>query len=122
MPNPGWKTNLPSRCHMCARTLLLLGRLATCCFLAVLLAGCGSKITKENFGKIKEGMTIDEVEKILGSGTHQSSAGVDAVGGGQAIAVGGGKTQTYTWESDKKKITIYFQEGKVKGQPQQTGL
>src|SRR5262245_12458469 len=106
---------------MCARTLLL-GRLTICCFLAAGLAGCGSKITKENFGKIKEGMTLDEVEKVLGSGTHQSGAGIDAVGGGQAIAVGGGgKTEVYTWESDKKKIIIYFQGGKVKT-AQQSGL
>jgi hypothetical protein len=38
------------------------------------LVGCGSPITKDNYAQIKTGMTIAEVESILGSGTEQGSS------------------------------------------------
>jgi outer membrane protein assembly factor BamE (lipoprotein component of BamABCDE complex) len=37
------------------------------------LAGCGSKITQENFDKIQVGMGQDEVTTILGKPTESSS-------------------------------------------------
>jgi hypothetical protein len=94
------------------------GILAAVCLLLVIGSGCKNKVTKDNFDKIKEGMTVEEVEKILGSGTkHGDAAGVANQFG---VDVGGGlnmqrpgNTETYTWESDSKKITVYFRDGKV---------
>jgi hypothetical protein len=83
--------------------------------MCALLTGCKSKITKVNYDKISEGMSLEEVEKILGEGTKLGIAsaatvhGVDLPG---ARPIGGG--DTYIWESDYKKITIIFDKDKVK--------
>ncbi len=63
-----------------------------CC----LLAGCASRVTQENFDKIKTGMTREQVIAILGEPTTSY----------QGIA---------SWQerSSTKMITITFAEGKV---------
>lgn len=80
----------------------------------LLLPACGkSKVTKANFEKITDGMTLTEVEAILGEGAKQSDgAGIPAAHG---IAVAGINTrnETYLWESGDKSITLTFREGKV---------
>jgi hypothetical protein len=83
--------------------------------LLFVLAGCKSKITKENFDKISDGMSLFEVEKILGQGTKVGDgSGVAAQFG---VDVGAAKTagnaEHYTWESDGKVIDVYFKDGKV---------
>ncbi|HKI34995.1 MAG TPA: hypothetical protein VKA46_24275 [Gemmataceae bacterium] len=94
-----------------------LGRIALLCTLCFILSGCGkSKITKENFEKIKNDMTLQEVEAILGSGSAQggdgglvaAQAGVDVSGGAPPPS-----TVDYLWESGKKSITVSFKQGKV---------
>lgn len=98
------------------------GRLANLAVLGVLclaLAGCKTKITPENYDKIKTDMTLKEVEAILGEGTSQggdganvaAQVGVDVTGG-----VGGPQrpsTVDYVWEKGKKSITVTFKGGKV---------
>jgi len=73
----------------------------------VMLAGCGgSKVTKDNFDKIKTGMTVAEVEAILGKGTEtQSAAG--------AIGDLAGSAKTITWKDGDKTITVNFLNDKV---------
>jgi hypothetical protein len=94
-----------------------LGRIALFFLLCCVLSGCSkSKITRENFDKINNGMTLAEVEAILGSGTSQSAdgslvaaqVGVDVSGGAPPPA-----TVDYLWESGKKSITVTFRQGKV---------
>ena len=46
--------------------------------LCLLLSGCNkSKVTKENFDKIKNDMTLKEVEDILGEGTREGGDGAN---------------------------------------------
>lgn len=71
-----------------------------------LLAGCGSKVNKENFEKIQKGMTVEEVTEILGDPTDAGGVAAD-VGPVDVSA------QTYTWEDGDKKITVTFLNGKV---------
>ena len=84
--------------------------------LGVLLSGCGpSKVTKENFDKIKNDMTLKQVEDILGEGT-QTAGGGENVAGQFGIDVGGssGPSSTeYTWEKSPKVIKVTFKKGKV---------
>ena len=40
--------------------------------------GCGSKVSKGNYDKITNGMTVAEVEGIMGKGTEES-AGAGAI-------------------------------------------
>jgi len=88
--------------------LLLAGLFMT------MIAGCGSKVTKSNFDRIKDGMAMDEVEKILGEGTKQA---------GGSLSIGGVDLSgdLYVWEDGGKKITVSFKDGKVVGKVQ-TGL
>jgi hypothetical protein len=95
-----------------SRALGLVLLVVTC----LLLPGCKSKITKANFDKIQDGMTLEEVEGILGKG--ESQTGDPSVMLGQAgvalpMQSGQSKDQVYVWESGNKKITIVFRQDKV---------
>src|SRR5438105_11533200 len=84
-------------------------------FVCLLLPACGkSKVTKANYDKITEGMSLSDAEAILGEGTKQSDgAGIPAAHG---IALAGINTrmETYVWESGDKSITLSVLDGKVK--------
>jgi hypothetical protein len=99
-----------------------LPRLACFAFLGVVclaVAACGNpKVNKANYEKIETGMTLAQVEEILGKGKKEeggdgsvmaAQAGVDVSGGEAPRKVG----DTYLWENDTKTITVYFLHGKV---------
>ena len=78
----------------------------------LLLVGCGgNSITKDNYSEIKTGMTIAEVESILGSGTEQASS--DASISGISIDM-----KSMVWQDEMKIITIMFSHGKVQSKSQ----
>ena len=68
----------------------------------VLLAGCGSKLTSENLGKVETGMTEQQVKEILGSPTRVETGTVLGVTG-----------TTYYYKSGDKEVKIVFVNGKV---------
>lgn len=83
--------------------LTLLWRALLVGLLIVGLAGCaGSKITKENFDKIKLGMTQKEVEAILGPPTEASGLEVLMFSGTMS-----------KWAKGDTVITVQFVNGKV---------
>ena len=91
-------------------------RFAVALALCLLIPACKSKVTKTNFDKVKDGMTLDEVQKILGKGTKETGDGSN-VAGQFGVAMpstptsGGG--ETYTWESSANSITVTLRQGKV---------
>ena len=107
-----------------ASTPARFGMAIAFCALCFVLTGCGkSKVTKENFDKVKNDMTLDQVEAILGEGTKQgdganmaAQVGVDVTGG-----AGSSSTVEYVWEGGKNTITVSFRQGKVV-QKRNTGL
>jgi hypothetical protein len=70
--------------------------------LAVLLVGCGSKITQENFDKVQVGMSQDQVKAILGEPTESSSMSFGPLSRG-----------AWVWKKNGTTITIQFANGKV---------
>lgn len=68
---------------------------------ALLLAAC-SKITQENFAKVQDGMTEQEVHALLGAPTESSSLQVAGLSGTSSKWAGGDAT-----------IAIRFINGKV---------
>ncbi len=70
--------------------------------LAVLVAGCATKVTKENFDKIHTGMTQSQVQAILGEPTEASSVDLPMLSGTSS-----------TWRSGDTTITVQFVNGKV---------
>lgn len=88
----------------------------------VALAGCGpSKLTKANYEKIKNDMTLQQVEEILGRGEQQGGDGsnVAAQVGVDVGGLGGGGSRRpgkeFLWESGETKITVTFVNDKVVG-------
>jgi len=86
-------------------------RLALVCLVLIglgvlTLAGCGSKVTKSNLDKITNGMTLAEVEAILGKGT-------EATGASGTVGDLTGSAKSVTWKDGDKTITINFINDKV---------
>jgi len=67
------------------------------------LAACGSKVTEENFARIEDGMTAQQVFDILGKPTETSSMGALGVSGSSAV-----------WSDDGARISVQFVNGKVR--------
>ncbi|WP_417735653.1 hypothetical protein [Rosistilla oblonga] len=74
---------------------------------SLLTTGCsGDLITKDNYSEIKTGMTLAEVETILGPGTEQASS--DASFGGISIDM-----TNMVWQNEEKIISITFSHDMV---------
>jgi hypothetical protein len=69
--------------------------------LVLLLAAC-SKVTQENYQKIEEGMTEEQVVALLGKPTETNSVSVLGVSG-----------TVSRWAADDAVITVRFVNGKV---------
>ena len=83
--------------------------------LTVSLVGCGgSRISRANYDKITNGMTLEQVQGILGSPGEKASADVKLPG--VEIRVG---AEVYTWRDDGRKITVVFDDGKVSAKSQE---
>ena len=93
---------------------------------AVFLVGCGSSISMSNYDKIESGMTIEEVESILGKGEEQASSSINipsksiSIPGGGNISTSGMSTSAnaMVWKDGTKVISIMFSDGKVMGKSQ----
>lgn len=101
---------------MSARVLKNSVRLARVAVAAslLLLVACEQKITDANYTKITNGMTLSQVEKLLGgSGTDDTSpAGINITGGGVASS-SAAKESTYVWKGKSMTIQVIFKDGKV---------
>ena len=86
------------------------------------LSSCApSKLTKANYEKIQTGMTLQQVEELLGPGKKDESGDGSGVAAqfGVDVSAGAGPARksgdTYVWESGMTTITVDFQNGKVTG-------
>ena len=69
----------------------------------VALAAC-AKITEENFNKVRDGMSEQEVLALLGTPTESSSVSVLGISGTAS-----------KWVAKDTVITVQFVNGKVRG-------
>jgi hypothetical protein len=69
--------------------------------LALTLGAC-SKITEENFAKIEEGMSEQEVISILGAPTESTSVNILGISGAAS-----------RWLSRQAVVTVHFVNGKI---------
>ena len=77
-------------------------RLRFLAFAALLLLAACSRVTQENFAKVQDGMTEQEVSAILGSPTETSSGSILGLSGTSSI-----------WKGGDAVITIRFVNGRV---------
>lgn len=87
-------------------TTRLIPAVLAAIFLALLTA-CESKVTPENYELIKTGMTLSEVEHILGPGTLEDSSGVNFDYGG-TLSTSQSAQKVYLWEDGGIQIIISF--------------
>lgn len=81
----------------------------------VLIAGCGDKINDENYAKIQPGMSLSEVQKILGSGEQDTTGGVSIGSGGtvgSSNAANSSRT-TFFFKDGDRQIIVEFKDLKV---------
>jgi hypothetical protein len=81
--------------------------------LSLLLTSCTGKLNKDNYDKISNGMSVSQVESILGKGESQASSSVDLGEYGGNIS-----SEVMTWQSGTKVISITFSNGKVMAKAQ----
>lgn len=89
--------------------------------LSALLVGCGGKINQTNYEAVKNGMTLQEVEEVLGKGEEQASSSVEVPGqtvdipGAASTSIPGisSSAQVVMWQAGTNMITITFSDGKV---------
>ena len=73
---------------------------------AMILTAC-SKITQENFNKVQDGMSEQEVQALLGSPSESSSVQVVGISGTSSKWVGGGATVTIGFVNGKVALKSY---------------
>ena len=78
------------------------------------LAACEQKVTQANFKKITTGMTLNEVQTILGKGEKlvQEGSGIESYGVGSS-AKGNKDQDVWSFKEDSREITVTVKAGKV---------
>jgi hypothetical protein len=107
-----------------ATPLRRLGRAAVVLALCLVIPACGkNKVTKANYDKITVGMTLQEVEGILGQGTKDEGGDGSGVAAQFGVHIpvperGKSRVETYVWEKGNRSIKVFILDGKVtnKGQ------
>lgn len=89
-------------------------QLAVVFALIFFIVGCEPTVTQENFDMIEKGMSLSQVEQILGSGTPDNASGVSFDASGVPSTTSSTR-RTYLWEEDGMTITVIFEDGVVFG-------
>ncbi len=75
--------------------------------LAVSLTACGSKVSQESYEEVRNDMSVEQVNAILGKPTDVSSFGIGELSATTAKWVGKTHTITVTFANDKVKMKSY---------------
>ncbi len=96
---------------------------AALALLCLALAACANqKINQENYGKLRQGMTLKEVEDLFGArGTKDEGGDGSGVANQFGMDIPGTEAatrrppgDTYTWERGNATITVFFdRDGRV---------
>jgi len=84
--------------------------------LLLALVGCEERLTLTNYEQIENGMTVAEVEGLLGPGQEQTSGGFGIGAEGLVSGSdGGGSQKVLTWEEGGKTVIVTFSDNQVVG-------
>jgi hypothetical protein len=87
--------------------------------LAVVLAGlvlvACAKVSDESYSKVKEGMSLSQVQGILGEGEKEEASGTSISAAGMAgrSSSDASRRQTYSWKDGDRQIIVEFADDKV---------
>ncbi len=79
------------------------------------LTACEDKISSKSYDQITLGMTLSDVERLLGAkGEKQDTGGASISASGIVGGPNKSSTQTvYVWKKGMKEISVTIQDGKV---------
>jgi hypothetical protein len=97
---PGFKKEWPMSRFSTFGRMALVPTVALVCVVA--LPGCGSKVSSDNYAKIKPDMGEADVQKILGSPTSTNED--------KGLL---GPMTTKVWKDGDKTITVVFMQGRI---------
>jgi hypothetical protein len=81
-------------------------RILGCLIVVLFLVGCGisnTKVTRENYDKLKTGMTYEQVTEIMGKADTSSESDMGELG----------KIELWHYQLGGKAIDVTFENGKV---------
>jgi len=79
------------------------------------MSGCEEKVSEDNYSSINTGMTLPDVERIMGGkGEVQKVEGMSVSGAGMASSGSSTNNQViYVWKSGRKEISVTMMSNKV---------
>lgn len=81
--------------------------------LAAILSGCGPKLDQASYDKIQNGMTLREVERILGGrGEDETAAGM-SIGSSGLTDNRKAAQNVFRWKKGTANIVVIFRDDKV---------
>jgi hypothetical protein len=95
-------------------------RLVVLVLLLCFVPACANrKVNKANYEKITEGMTLEEVQAILGEGKKEEKADISGMAGHYLAPIPGAAApkqigDVYLWERGEQEIQIGIVDGKVR--------
>lgn len=78
-----------------------------------LALGACEEASPEDFAQVQNGMTLSQVEAILGSGKDETASAGYGVSGGGVLGAKATDEKTYVWEAGREKLVVVFKDGKV---------
>jgi hypothetical protein len=94
------------------RTTSIIAICLLVCSLA-LIGGCEPVVTEDNYAQIKVGMTLGEVEAILGEGEKEEVGGYGVDYSGVPTSSGAPSKTNYVWKEEHRQIVVTIEDGKV---------
>jgi hypothetical protein len=81
----------------------------------LLMVACGDKVTDESFDRVATGMTLSEVQGILGKGEQDDSGGltINSSGVMGSSNAANSSRQTFFWKNGDRQIIVEFKDLKV---------
>lgn len=80
-----------------------------CC----LLASCEQKDLAAEFDKVQNGMSLSQVQNMLGSGTDDTPSAGYGVSSGGVLDSKPSNEKVYVWKEGITTYTVIFKDGKV---------
>jgi len=103
--------------HITARILLSAALLA-----CLVVSGCENQVTADNFAKVKSGMSLSQVQKILGRGRDDTSHAGTSISSPGIAATSKTNDTVHLWDDGQGgTIQVIFQDDKAV-QMTKTGL
>ncbi|MCX5689482.1 MAG: hypothetical protein NTV94_06805 [Planctomycetota bacterium] len=101
------------------RQVLASGWIHAACLLGAaagtgcVLGGCEAKVSSETYAQLQPGMTLQDVEKIMGGkGERQEVSGMSISAAGIGSS-GGSAQEVWVWKSNRSEISVMMGSGKV---------